>query len=1105
MDDRDALIEDLVCRCLDARAAGEPGACESLLAGQPREVQDLVAAMLGTLDRVGLGGAALSGPETDGAVAFGPYLLLERLGAGAMGVVYRARDPGGSERAIKVLQPGLLSARRARQRFEREVSALRELAHPGICPILDAGEVDGVPFLVMPLLLGENLQARFARGPARDAESRRQLLAIVGDLAAALHHAHERGFVHRDVKPANVFVAADGRPVLLDFGLARLDREEAVALSMSHEVIGAPAYMAPEQIVDGRAVDRRADVYALGVLLYEGLTGRCPYEAATRESLYRRILTGDVQRPSAGAPEVSPALDVVCLTALAREPDRRYQTAAAFARDLARVQAGERPLAQLPGRLWRARRWIGRNPLPSTLVALLLLAVVGVMLQTVNERRAFARDRARALAAEAFEVLPADPDRALELGLAAHAMAPDVLEALTAIESAQTAEREEFVLRGHTQAVVALDFAADGSRLVSASRDGTARVWDLAAGTSVVIPHGGGGLAFARLQPLGQIVVTAGRDDGRLCAWSARDGSPLWRQAAPAAVHVVCWSPDGRWLLVGGAGGAWVWSPAGERHELVATEHAITAAVWLDGSRAAVGTGAHRDGTVGSHWLRIATVGGGVTAPPVGCEALAGVVSLHLRPAIPDRLLVVGGDVGTGKGRAFLWRIAEDRLDALKQVQVRGVQGAGWCSDTVRAVTIALGGIVGFWNQDGELLRTADAINLTTGIAPHPRLPFAALSSGFGLIQLRSFEGAGTELLGRRRLRPLPLTFSPDGRRLAATAWDDSVRVWSMWRPEHPSYFIGDVVRSAVWVDGGRRIATGSERRWGNRTTGTGVVRTWSTDDGGLVGAAVEVETPVCDLLVDRARDRLLVLHGAWSSGGVQVVGDAAGNLRAGRELAADPSWLLPRQPIDSRLLDDGRVVVVEVQQRLLLGDAALTRTEHSFAVAPPDAGLHGDSYLIACCAASDGSSLWCGGASGHLFGFDRRVDGAYGQLAPVDMGQHIQTLDHVADGSLLVGQANGVLVRWFRDGRRPIAFVGHRADIVDTDWSAATGELLVASSDYAGNVRLWRGDGSLLREMRAHTGPVWSVSFSPHGDRLLTASEDGTARIWPVHFAVRR
>src|SRR5262249_29917128 len=244
--------------------------------------------MLATLTRVGLAGE----PHAEAPEKLGPYRLLERIGAGAMGVVYRARraDAGGDapELALKLLQPGLLPVRGSRVRFQREIAALRELDHPGICPVLDDGEVEGVPVLAMPFVPGESLREIFARGPAgADAGRRERLLKIVQQVALALHHAHERGFVHRDVKPANVLVRPDEQPVLLDFGLARLEQPRSgSALTLSGGVVGTPAYMAPEQVAGRPDVDRRCDVYALGAVLYEGLTGRLPHEAPTRESLY---------------------------------------------------------------------------------------------------------------------------------------------------------------------------------------------------------------------------------------------------------------------------------------------------------------------------------------------------------------------------------------------------------------------------------------------------------------------------------------------------------------------------------------------------------------------------------------------------------------------------------------------------------------------------------------------------------------------------------------------------------------------------------------------------------------------------------------------------
>ncbi|MFY9343550.1 MAG: serine/threonine-protein kinase [Planctomycetota bacterium] len=750
MNDLDALVEDLVCQCLQAREHGDSAAIERLFAAQPAEVRAQVTAMLGTLDRVGLTGDAVPAPTDAHAIPFGPYLLLERLGAGAMGVVYRARDPGGVERALKLLQPGLVPVRQARLRFEREIQALRELDHPGICPILDAGEVDGVPFLVMPLLSGETLQAVFARGPARDHASRQRLLRIVEQVAQALHHAHERGFVHRDVKPANILLTTDDRPVVLDFGLARLDRDGAAALSQSHEVIGAPAYMAPEQIVDGARVDRRADVYALGVVLYEGLTGRCPYEAATRESLYRRVLTGDATSPSRRVPDVPAAFDTVCLTALAREPDRRYQTATDLAADLGRVGAGERPLAQLPGPLERTRRWIQKNPLPSTLMALLVVAVVAALWQAVEQHRSSTRDRARLLAAEAFDVLPADPGRAEQLAGEAHALAPDVLDSLTAIEAARAAEREDLVLSGHTRPVTDLEFSGDGKHLVSASLDGTARIWDLRTAAGIALPHDGDGPALARFQPGDQLIATAGRSDGCIRAWDVTSRTLRW-QAAPhplgTAVRVLSWSPTGDWLVTAGPGIALLWSASGEAREVVRTNGGVTAGAWIAPTEFVLGSEGLDAAADTGHWVRTFRVDDAGTPHPQDDHSLtSGVVSLHTRPeapaaAGPATMLVVCAR------QTYRWTVGSTP-EGLPTIQERGVHAAGWAADGERVVTLGAGGAMAIL-APGEKPRIVQTVSWATGLVPHPRQNYVFVSAGAGVVQIRSLDGAGARLLGR--------------------------------------------------------------------------------------------------------------------------------------------------------------------------------------------------------------------------------------------------------------------------------------------------------------------------------------------------------------------
>jgi WD40 repeat protein len=1098
MNEREQLVEELVCRCLEARARAEPGALERALADQPPDVRAQVHDMLATLDRVGLTAPAAPRPGENGAIAFGPYVLLERLGAGTMGVVHRVRDPAGNERALKLLQPALLPLRPARQRFAREVHALRTLDHPGICRVLDAGEVDGVPFLVMPLLAGESLQARFARAPSRTRAQREELLALVEQIAHALHHAHEHGFVHRDVKPANVLITADGRPVLLDFGLARLDRGDDGSVSQPHDVIGAPAYMAPEQIVDGGGVDRRADVYALGAVLYEGLTESCPYEGATRESLYRRILDGDAVPPSRRQPGIERALDAVCLTAMARDRARRYQTAAAFAADVARVRAGERPIAQLPGSLERSRRWIARNPLPASLLLVLVLAVVVAVRQTLSQQRASARDRARVLAAEALDTLAGDPRRAEHLALAAHALAPDLLEPATAVEAARAAAREPIVLAGHEQPLAHLEFDSAGERLVSAAGDGTARVWNVRAGTSNVLPHGGDGPALASFQPAGDLVATGGATDGRVCAWRAATGALLWHRnahGAGRAVRVLRWSPDGRWLLSGGAGGARLWSLHGDAVDVASTPAAVTAGAWLAGDTFVITTG--DDGApAGSERHRVAAFR--VTAAGVALVADAatpgGTAQLSPRPGTDSTLLAIGET-----GNAWLWSVGDGVLRPLPHVHLRGVHTGAWTADGDNAMTLAIGGRLAYFDAEGTHRQSVYTLPWSTALVPHPRQRYAAVSGGNGVVQLRSYDGTNGLLLGRRRLRPAPVSFSPDGAWLATVDWQHAIALWPTWRRDYPLFFAGDHVLGAVWSADGQRIVTGSMRNPPG-TASVGIVRSWDAASGALLESA-DLPAPVLALLQSRTDGSVVAVTGSWDLGDARTVADAAGRLHRGA--AGESSEQLP-SVLEGALLDGGKVALVQESGRLVVRDLAAAGADVVIDVAAPEPPGGAASYLLAVAARPDGATLWCGGTSGQLYRHDRDAVGGYRAAPPLVLGQNIRALEAVDDGGLLVGLANGGLQRHLPGGER-VTFAGHRDDVAAVGWVRTGGELLIASGDAAGSVRLWQADGTPLRAIRAHAAAVWSVRFSACGTRLLTASHDGTARIWPVTLPLPR
>ncbi len=335
-------------------------------------------------------GLPASSPD-DQLRTIGPYRLIRELGRGGQGFVHLAEDGRlGRKVALKLLSGLAAGSRQGLLRFRREAEAASRLDDPGICTVYETGEIDGLPFIAMQYVEGESLAARIrarSRGEASrstdpdgtpDSSSARGDLddwgLVIERVARSLHAAHEAGLVHRDVKPANIMISRDGRPVILDFGLARADDHESQGLTRTGDLLGTPAYMAPEQIL-GRVheIDRRSDVYALGVTLFECLAGQRPHSAPTREALYRQSVEGAPPPPSRFDPRVPRDLDVIVLTALDREPDRRYQSALALADDLRRFRHREPIAARPAGPLLRLGRWAERNPALATALGLLFL------------------------------------------------------------------------------------------------------------------------------------------------------------------------------------------------------------------------------------------------------------------------------------------------------------------------------------------------------------------------------------------------------------------------------------------------------------------------------------------------------------------------------------------------------------------------------------------------------------------------------------------------------------------------------------------------------------------------------------------------------------
>jgi eukaryotic-like serine/threonine-protein kinase len=324
------------------------------------------------------------------------------LGRGGMGVVYRAWDLRLNRPvALKMLLAGAYADPADRARFQREAEAVAGLCHPNIVQVHDVGEVGGRPYFTMEFVEGGDLAGRIQGAP----QPARQAAALVATLAEAVHAAHQSGIVHRDLKPSNVLLTKDGTPKVTDFGLARRLEGDG-GLTVSGTPMGTPSYMAPEQARgDKRALGPATDVYALGAILYELLTGRPPFHAESGAATLQQVLADEPVPPARLNPRVPRDLTTICLKCLEKDPARRYRSAAALADDLRRFGRGEPILARPLGRLGRLVRWARRRPAEAALLAAGMLAalaavggggwVIGQRTQTARAVRADLREAVR--------------------------------------------------------------------------------------------------------------------------------------------------------------------------------------------------------------------------------------------------------------------------------------------------------------------------------------------------------------------------------------------------------------------------------------------------------------------------------------------------------------------------------------------------------------------------------------------------------------------------------------------------------------------------------------------------------------------------------------
>jgi WD40 repeat protein len=708
--------------------------------------------------------------------------VLGEIGRGGMGVVYKARQVHLNRPvALKVILAGPLAGPHSLARFRREAEAVARLQHPNIVQIYEVGEHGGWLYLALELVDGPNLAQRCA-GAARPP---REAAALVDTLARAIHHAHQRGVIHRDLKPANVLLTRDGTPKVTDFGLAKAVGDDA--LTRTGGVVGTPGYMAPEQADgDPTRVGPAADVYALGAIFYELLTGRPPFSGETPLRVLRRVVAEEPTPPRRLTPSTPRDLETICLKCLQKDPARRYATAEALADDLRRWQAGEPVAARPVGALERLRLWRRRNPALAawmgTAAALLLVLAAG--------------------AAAAAVVLNA------ELGEVRRAKAETTDELYDALVAQGRASR---VSRQWGQRLDALDALTRAARLRPspdpALRDEFAAslaLPDLRYGRSLPAAVAGAGAfdeayrVYAKIDGAGEVRV------GRVA-----DGAELFRLHLPGA-SLLEFTPDGRRLAVSSPPGG-VLAVYGVPDGTKLLSLPLLAAPIIgwdiapDGGRVAVvcrRTGIVYDAATGQEVRRLALNGDAtdLTFAPDGRRAAVGYQGEE------------GGDVfdvGTGQVVA--------RLRSPGAAAKDFVTDLAWSRDGRR---LAVG-----WELGRAVVWDAAAGRPLVSLAAHvQRVAPVSLDPAGRLLATESWDGAMRlwEVGTGRLLLSLPRTltyahFSADGSVLGAE-WDgDRVRLVELAdAPEYQS-LVSDrgagqgVYRSVAIHPDGRLLAVGMD------------------------------------------------------------------------------------------------------------------------------------------------------------------------------------------------------------------------------------------------------------------------------------------------------